>query len=162
MTAKKIAGGLRTAMNRIARMIGLLMIGLYLLFIVESGLKIVPLLSWSDFRGIPLFLALSVAIVGLVIAWGFQAWGGLLSLAGGASILVLVYTGTGPGMTFTAAVFALPLLTAGLLHLVCSVWNTLAPQPVSAPTPQAVKSSRRVRTSTAQCRLSAQKRQAHA
>jgi hypothetical protein len=161
MTAKQIASGLRTTMRGSARLMGLFSIGLYLLFIVESGLRIVPMLSWSEFRGMPLFLALTVAVLGLIIAWGWETLGGFLALAGGASILALAYAASGPGMTFTAALLALPLLAAGLLHLVGSVWTGLVAQP-DAPVPQAVKSSRRVRTSTAQCRLKAQKRQAHA
>ncbi len=144
-----------------ARVLGLFSIGLYLLFIIESGLRIVPMLSWSDFRGMPLFLALTVAVLGLVIAWGWEALGGFLALAGGASILALAYTASGPGMTFTATLLALPLLTAGLLHLVCSIWTRLSPQPETRA-PRTVKSNQRVRTSTAQCRLNTQKRQAHA
>ena len=161
MTAKQIVGGLRTTMRGSARLIGLFSIGLYLLFIIESGTRIVPMLSWSEFRGMPLFLTLTMAVVGLVIAWGWEALGGLLALAGGASILALAYAASGPGMTFTAALLAWPLLAAGLLHLVGSVWTRIATQP-DAPAPQAVKGSRRVRTSTAQCRLNTQKREAHA
>ena len=161
MTTKQITSGLRTTMRGSARVIGLFSIGLYLLFIIESGLRIVPMLSWSEFRGMPLFLALTVAVLGLVIAWGWETLGGLLALAGGASILALAYAASGAGMTFTAALLALPLLATGLLHLVGSVWTRFAAQP-TAPAPQPVKSSRRVRTSTAQCRLRAQKRQAHA
>ena len=144
-----------------ARVIGLFSTGLYVLFIIDSGLRIVPVLSWSEWRGMPLFLALTVAILGLIIASGWQALGGLLALTGGASIVALAYAASGPGMTFTAALLALPLLTAGLLHLVGSVWTRSSGQPeTSAPRP--VKSNRRVRTGTAQCRLKAQKRQAHA
>lgn len=142
-------------------MIGLFSIGLYFLFILDSGLRIVPALSWSEFRGIPLFLALTMAVVGLVIASGWQAVGGFLALAGGTLILIMTYTASGPGMTFTAALLALPLLAAGLLHLVGSVWTRFAAQP-EAPAPQVVTANRRVRTSTAQCRLKAQRKQAHA
>jgi hypothetical protein len=161
MTAQQIAGGLRNTMRSSARLIGLFSIGLYFLFIIESGVRIVPSLSWTEFRGMPLFLALTVAVVGLVIAWGWEALGGFLALAGGASILTLAYTASGPGMTFTAALLALPLLTAGLLHLAGAVWTRLAPQP-GARAPQAIKSSRRVLTSTARCRLDTRKRPAHA
>ena len=144
-----------------ARMIGLFSIGLYFLFIIESGARIVPLLSWTDFRGMPLFLALTMAVVGLVIAWGWEALGGLLTLAGGFLILTLVYAASGPGTAFTAALLALPLLTAGLLHLVCSAWTILTAQP-DTRAPQAVKSNPRVLTSTAQCQLRTQKKHAHA
>jgi hypothetical protein len=64
-------------------------------------------------------------------------------------------------MTFTAALLAVPLLAAGMLHLAGAVWTRFAAQP-SAPAPQAVKSSRRVSTSTARCRLGTQKRPVHA
>ena len=72
-------------MRRSARVIALVSIGLYLLFIIESGARIVPFLSWNEFRGMPLFLALTVAVIGLLIAWGWEALGGFLALAGGAS-----------------------------------------------------------------------------
>ena len=160
MTARQMANGMTTTMRWSARMIGLFSIGLYFLFIIESGVRIVPALSWTDLRGIPLFLALTMAVVGLVIAWGWEALGGFLALAGGSLILALVYTESGTGMTFTAALLALPLLTAGLLHLTCSVWTTLAAQP-GARAPQAVKSSGRMLTSTARCRLDTRKRPAH-
>ena len=161
MTANQIAGNLRTAVRGSARLIGLFSIGLYFLFIIESGVKIVPLLSWTDFRGMPLFLALTAAVVGLVIAWGWESLGGFLALAGGTLILVMAYAASGPGMTFTAALLALPLLAAGLLHLVCSVWTRLTAQP-GARAPQVIKSSRRVSTSTARCRLDTRKRPVHA
>jgi hypothetical protein len=161
MTAKQITGNMRTVLRGSARVIALFSIGLYLLFIIESGARIVPHLSWSEFRGMPLFLALTMAVFGLVIAWGWETVGGLLALAGGASILTLAYAASGAGMTFTAALLALPLLAAGLLHLVCSVWTRLTAQP-AARAPQPVKSNRRVLTSTARCRLDTQKRQAHA
>jgi hypothetical protein len=109
----------------------------------------------------PLFLALTVAVLGLVIASGWQALGGLLTLAGGVSIVALAYAGSGPGMTFTATLLALPLLTAGVLHLTCSIWTRLSAQPETLA-PQPVKSNRRVQTSTAQCRLGTQKRHVHA
>ena len=155
------ASGLRTAMGWSARVIGLFSIALYLLFIIDSGLRIVPSLSWSEFRGMPLFLALTMAVLGLVLAWGWQALGGFLTLAGGASIVALAYASSGPGMTYTAALLALPLLTASLLHLVCSAWTRLSAEP-EIRAPQPIKSSRRVLTSTAQCRLRTQKRHAHA
>ena len=161
MTAQQIAGGFRNTIRSSARLIGLFSIGLYFLFIIESGARIVPALSWSNFRGMPLFLALTMAVVGLVIAWRREALGGFLALVGGASILTLVYLASGAGMTFTAALLAWPLLASGLLYLIGSVWTRLAAQP-AAYTLQAVKCNRRLRTSTAQCRLETQKRQAHA
>ena len=161
MTTKQISSRVRTVMRWSARAIGLFSIGLYFLFIIDSGLRIVPMLSWSEWRGMPLFLALTVAILGLIIASGWQALGGLSALAGGASIVALAYAGSGPGLTFTAALLAMPLLTAGLLHLVCSVWNRLSPQP-EPRAPQSIRSSRRVSTGARQCRLRTQKKQAHA
>ena len=155
------ASGLRTAMGWSARVIGLFAIGLYFLFIFDSGLRIVPTLSWSEFRGIPLFLALTVAVLGLVIAWGWQVLGGFLTLAGGASIVALAYAASGPGMTFTAALLALPLLTASLLHLVCSAWTRLSAQPETRA-PQPVRSRQRIPTGVRQCRLKPHKKPAHA
>lgn len=120
MTAREFGNGLVTGMRWTARSVGLFASALFVLFFVESGARMLSALSWSDLRGIPLFLALTLAIAGVLVAWRREAIGGAMSLAGGLMILVLVYLASGSGMTFTALLLALPLLIAGALHLACS------------------------------------------
>lgn len=127
MTTREIGNGSVTGMRWIARLVGLFACGLFALFIVESGVRVLTALSWSDLRGVPLFLALVLAIAGVLVAWRRETIGGALSLAGGLMILALVYLASGSGMAFTAFLLALPLLITGTLHLACSVGPALAP-----------------------------------
>ena len=57
-----------------ARMIGLFTSGLFALFLIESGARILPALSWNSLRGVPLFLVLTMAVVGVIIAWRYWSW----------------------------------------------------------------------------------------
>ena len=52
-----------------ARVVGLLAVGLFVLFLVESGPRIIPALSWTEPRGVPLLVAMVVAAVGVLVAW---------------------------------------------------------------------------------------------
>ncbi|MFC2046499.1 hypothetical protein ACFLTC_03145, partial [Chloroflexota bacterium] len=52
-----------------ARIVGLIATGLFLLFLVESGANIINELSWSSPRGIPLLLAMGVAVAGVLLGW---------------------------------------------------------------------------------------------
>jgi len=151
MTARQMANGMTTTMRWSARMIGLFAVGLFGLFLIESGARIVPALSWSDLQGMPLFLALTVAVAGVLIAWKQEAIGGLMSFTGGALILALAYLASGTGMTFTAFLLAAPLLSAGLLHLACSLGTRLSALHLDRA-PQAIRSGRWALSSTAQAR----------
>jgi hypothetical protein len=126
MTAQQIGRNLVMGMRCIAHSVGIFASALFVLFIVESGAQVLTALSWSNPRGVPLFLALLLAITGVLVAWRREAIGGAMSLAGGMMILALVYLSSGSGMTFTAFLLALPLLIAGTLHLACTVGPRLA------------------------------------
>ena len=142
MTAREIGNDLVTGMRWMARLVGLFACGLFALFFVESGAQVLSALSWSDLRGMPLFLALTVAIAGIIVAWRREAIGGVMSLVGGLMMLALVYLASGSGMTFTAFLLALPLLFAGALYLACSIGARLA-MLVSGRETQACKSGQR-------------------
>ena len=148
MTAREIGNDLVTGMRWMARLVGLFACGLFALFFVESGAQVLSALSWSDLRGMPLFLALTVAIVGIIVAWRREAIGGVMSLVGGLMMLALVYLASGSGMTFTAFLLALPLLFAGALYLACSIGARLA-MLVSGRETQASRSGQQALLSTA-------------
>ena len=148
MTAREIGNDLVAGMRWVARLVGLFACGLFALFCVESGAQVLSTLSWSNLRGMPLFLALTLAIAGVLVAWRREAIGGVMSLAGGLMMLALVYLASGSGMTFTAFLLALPLLFAGALYLACSMGTRLA-MLVSGRETQASRSSQRALLSTA-------------
>ena len=52
-----------------ARAVSLLVSGLFLLFVVESGARVVATLDWSSPRGMPLLLVLVLSVAGVNIAW---------------------------------------------------------------------------------------------
>jgi hypothetical protein len=64
-------------------------------------------------------------MAGLLLAWRWEALGGLLAVGGALLILALVFAGSGPTMVLGALFFTLPLLTAGCLYLGC--WWRTAP-----------------------------------
>ena len=110
--------GSTTAMRWTARILALLAVGLFVLFAVELGSKVFPTLSWGP-QGIPLMVALVVALAGVVVAWRWELVGGIMTVAGVAAIMALVCTGSGTDMLFCAFLFTLPLLVAGALYLGC-------------------------------------------
>ena len=114
--------GSTTAMRWTARILALLAVGLFVLFAVELGSKVFPTLSWGP-QGIPLMVALVVALAGVVVAWRWELVGGIMTVAGVAAIMALVCTGSGTDMLFCAFLFTLPLLVAGALYLGCC-WRT--------------------------------------
>jgi hypothetical protein len=67
----------------------------------------------------PLFLVLLAAVAGLLLAWRWEALGGLVAVSGALVILALAYLGSGPMVLLGAVLFTLPLLLAGCLYLGC-------------------------------------------
>ena len=123
MTTKNNAGEVgRKGLRWGARAVGLLATGLYLLFVVEFGAKVLSAISWDSPAGMPLFVALTLAVAGTVIAWRWEAIGGLMALLGGMAIAALTVLGRGPNMALAGFVQALPLLVAGTLYLACCGW----------------------------------------
>jgi hypothetical protein len=110
--------GSTTAMRWTARILALLAVGLFVFFAVEVGGRVFPTLSWGP-QGIPLLVALIVALAGVVVAWRWELVGGIMTVAGVAAIMALVCAGSGTDMLFCAFLFTLPLLVAGALYLGC-------------------------------------------
>ena len=118
---KKGNGGTK-AMRWVARFLALIAVGLFVFFAVELGAKVFPALSWGP-QGIPLLVAVVVALAGVLVAWRWELVGGVMTVAGVAAIMALVCLGSGTDMFFCAFLFTLPLLLAGALFLGCC-WRT--------------------------------------
>ena len=119
---KKTGNGGTTTMRWIARIVALIAVGLFVFFAVELGAKVFPTLSWGP-QGIPLLVALVVALAGVLVAWRWELVGGVMTVAGVAAIMGLVCLGSGIDMFYCAFLFTLPLLLAGGLFLACC-WRT--------------------------------------
>lgn len=117
-TSQRVSGWIR-GMRWCARLVGLAIASLFVLFIVESGARVVPTLSWTSPQGLPLFLILVAAVAGVLLAWRWEAPGGAMAVGGALLILALVFLGSGPRMLLGALFFTLPLLAAGCLYLGC-------------------------------------------
>ncbi len=114
--------GWTTTMRWAARLLALGAVGLFVFFAVECGAGVFPSLSWGP-QGIPLLVAVGVALVGAVIAWRWELIGGIMAVAGVAATIALVCLGSGVDMLYCALLFTLPLLVAGALYLGCC-WRT--------------------------------------
>jgi hypothetical protein len=122
--AQQIDNYLTTGMRWIARALGLLASGPFVLFLIYSGARIFPKLSWSSPQGMPLFIVLAMATVGVLIAWRWETIGGAIAVLCAIAIGALVYLGSGL-IVFSAALMAsIPFLVAGLLFLGCC-WRLL-------------------------------------
>ena len=115
--------GWTTAMRWAARILALIAVGLFVYFIVEFGTKVFPSLAWTSPQGIPLLIALVLALAGVVIAWRWELIGGMIAVGCSAAIIALVCAGSGTDMFLCALYFTLPLLLAGVLYLACC-WQT--------------------------------------
>lgn len=111
--------GWTTAMRWTARLLTLAAAGLFVAFLLVSGTKVFSALSWSSPQGIPMLIALVVAIVGVGLAWRWEMLGGLMAVVGAAAIMALVCAGSGSDMLLCSVFFTLPLLAAGALYLGC-------------------------------------------
>jgi hypothetical protein len=109
-------------MRWIARIVALIAVGLFVYFAVEMGARVFPTLTWGP-QGIPLLIAVVVALAGLLVAWRWELVGGIMTVAGVAAIMALVCIGSGTDMFYCAFLFTLPLLVAGALFLGCC-WRT--------------------------------------
>jgi hypothetical protein len=102
-----------------ARLIALVALGLFVLFAVELGPKVLPGLKWTQPQGLPLLLVLLAALAGGLVAWRWELAGGIMTFAGALAIMALVCIGSGTDMLYCAFLFTLPLLAAGALYLGC-------------------------------------------
>jgi hypothetical protein len=110
--------GWTSVMRWSARLLALVAAGLFGYFAVEFGARVFPTLSWGP-QGVPLLVALFVALLGVLIAWRWELVGGMMAVAGALAIMGLVCLGSGGDMLFCALLFTLPLLLAGVLYLGC-------------------------------------------
>lgn len=122
---EKTDNGWTTAMRWVARLMGLVAAGLFVLFAVEFGAKILPALPWGSPQGMPLLLVLLAALAGALVAWRWELVGGILTFAGALLIMALVCVGSGTDMLYCAVLFTAPLLLAGALLLGCC-WKNRA------------------------------------
>ena len=120
---QKAENRLTKGMRWSARVVGLLACGLFLQFIIESGARVLPALSWDSPREMPLLLALVMAVAGVLVAWRWEAIGGAMALVGSLAIMVMVYLESGSTMIIAAVILTLPLAVAGALYLGCC-WRT--------------------------------------
>jgi hypothetical protein len=115
----KTGNGWAGAVRWTARVIGLVAVGLFALFVYTSGQELFAALSWSSPQGIPLLAFLIVGLAGVLIAWRWEMAGGLMAVVGAVGITALVCLGSGFDMLLCALFFTLPLLLAGVLYLGC-------------------------------------------
>ena len=114
--------GWTSLMRWVARIVALAAVGLFVSFAVEVGARAFLTLSWGP-QGIPLLIAVVVALAGLLVAWHWELAGSIVAMAGVAAIMALVCIGSGTDMFYCAFLFTLPLLVAGALFLGCC-WRT--------------------------------------
>lgn len=116
---QKNGNGWTGLMRWTARILALLVGGLFVYFAAEFGAKVLSNLSLSSPQGLPLFLGLLVAVLGALLAWRWELVGGAMAVAGAVIVMALVCVGSGLDMLYCAFLFTLPLLTAGVLYLSC-------------------------------------------
>jgi hypothetical protein len=116
---RKRSNGWTTVMRWVARLLAVASVGLFVLFAIENGPATLTSLSWTNLQGMPLLLALLVALAGVVIAWRWELVGGVMALGSAAVIMALVCAGSGFELFGCALLFTAPLLLAGALYLGC-------------------------------------------
>lgn len=95
----------------------------FVLYLIHSGARVLPKLSWSSPRGMPLFIVLAMATVGILIAWRWEMIGGAIAVLCAIAISALVYLGSGRGVILAALMISVPFFVAGVLFLACC-WRT--------------------------------------
>jgi hypothetical protein len=106
-----------SAMRWAARLLALVTAGLFVVFVADNGPTALGSLSWASPRGVPLLLALLVALAGLLFAWRWELLGTTVAASGAASIVLLVCAGSGFELLRCALLFTSPLLLASALYL---------------------------------------------
>jgi hypothetical protein len=110
-------------MRWLARILALIALGLFVLFAVQGGVDVLGSISFLDPQGVPLLVALVVALAGALIAWRWELVGGIMTIVGAVAIIGLVCLGSGADMFLCSLFFTLPLLLSGALYLACC-WRT--------------------------------------
>jgi hypothetical protein len=117
-TRRYLGEWLTIASRWLARLLGLLASGPFLLFLVFLGATVCPRLSWSSPQGMPLFCILIMATVGVLIAWRWEMVGGLIVLLSASAVHVLVYLGSGRAASPPTLMVSVPYFVAGMLFLI--------------------------------------------
>lgn len=124
MTIAQLMGDLTTVVARwIARLLGLVASGPFVLFLVFLGATVCPRLSWSNPQGMPLFCVLTAATVGVLVAWRWEMIGGAIAVVSAVAISGLVYFGSARAVFPAAVMASVPYFVAGVLFLACC-WRT--------------------------------------
>lgn len=116
---EKSNNGWTTTIRWAARLIGLVAIGLFVLFVATSGTSVLSQLSFTDPQGLPMLIALALALAGVLVAWRWELVGGIMTIVGAVGIIGLVCLGSGTDMFLCSLFFTGPLLLAGVLYLAC-------------------------------------------
>jgi len=117
--AQRTQDGWTKVMRWIARFVTLIAVGLFVLFAVEAGTKALFTLSWARPQGMPLLVALLVALLGVLIAWRWELVGSSIALVGALAMVGLVCLGSGTDLLLCSLFFITPLFVAGALYLGC-------------------------------------------
>ncbi len=122
-TAQQTGDDLTCVMRGFARALGLWASVPLVLFLIYSGATVCPKLSWSSPQGMPLFIVLVMATVGVLIAWRWEMIGGAMAVVCAIAINALVYLGSGRALFYAALMNSVPFFVAGFLFLACC-WRT--------------------------------------
>jgi hypothetical protein len=118
-TVQQTGDDLTYVMRGFARALGLWASTPFVLFLIYSGARVCPKLSWSSPQGMPLFIVFVIATVGVLIPWRWERVGGAIAVVCTAAINALVYLGSGRALFYAALMNSVPFFVAGFLFLVC-------------------------------------------
>lgn len=79
-TAQQPDDDLTYVMRGVAWALGLWASVPFVLFLIYSGARVCPKLSWNSPQGMPLFIVLAMATVGVLIAWRWEMIGGAMAV----------------------------------------------------------------------------------
>jgi hypothetical protein len=115
---KHLVDGSMILSRWVARILGLLASGPFLLFLIFLGATVCPRLSWSNPREMPLFCFLAAASIGVLIAWRWQVVGGIIVVVSAIAIHGLMYLASGQVAPAPVLLLSVPYLIAGILFLI--------------------------------------------
>lgn len=120
MTWPQLVGDeLTGAVRTVARAMGLLASAPIAIFFLYASTEQWTELSWSSALGIPLLIALAMAVVSVLIAWHSELVGGVLTVVCAIAVGALVHHNSGPGLFPLVMLNILPYSLIGLLLFVC-------------------------------------------
>ncbi|MGD8397383.1 MAG: hypothetical protein PVG11_00865 [Anaerolineae bacterium] len=111
--------GWTLVMRWLARILALVVMGLFTWFIIDLGPSVLESTSWLSAQGIPLLIGVVAGVAGVILAWRWELVGGIMAVGGSVLTMILVCAGSGTDMLMCAFFFSLPILLAGTLYLAC-------------------------------------------